>query len=150
MGTTEKLAEWIVATKSEDIPEAAFAQARKSILDYIGTAIQGSTTDLGRMILDLTREQGGNPQARVIATDIRTATASAALANGTIGHAADYDDLGGVGGHPATVLTPTTLALAEELHLSGRQVLTAWASVVGVRTVAGWPPTPPRSSESAA
>ena len=79
------------------------------------------------MILDLTREQGGNPQARVIATDIRTATASAAFANGTIGHAADYDDLGGVGGHPATVLTPTTLALAEELHLSGRQVLTAWA-----------------------
>ena len=126
MGTTEKLAQWIVETRSEDIPEAAFAQARKSILDYIGTAIQGSTTDLGRMMLDLTREQGGNPQARVIATDIRTATASAALANGTIGHAADFDDLGGVGGHPATVLTPTTLAVAEELHLSGRQLLTAW------------------------
>ncbi len=127
MGTTEKLAEWIVATSSDDIPDAAFAQARKSILDYIGTAIQGSTTDLGGMILDLTREQGGNPQARVIATDIRTATASAAFANGAMGHAADFDDLGGVGGHPATVLTPTTLALAEELHLSGRQVLTAWA-----------------------
>jgi 2-methylcitrate dehydratase PrpD len=127
MGTTEKLAQWIVATASEDIPEAAFAQARKSILDYIGTAIHGSTTDLGGMILDLTREQGGNPQARVIATNIRTATASAAFANGAMGHAADFDDLGGVGGHPATVLTPTTLALAEELHLSGRQLLTAWA-----------------------
>jgi len=127
MGTTEKLARWIVETKAEDIPQAAYAQAKKSILDYIGTAIQGSTTDLGGMIVDLTREMGGNPQARVIATNIRTATASAALANGTMGHAADYDDLGGVGGHPATVLTPTTLAVAEELHLSGRDLLTAWA-----------------------
>lgn len=127
MGTTERLAQWIVATKDEDVPEAACAQAKKSILDYIGTAIQGSTTVQGKMMLDLTREMGGNPQARVIATDIRTATASAALANGTMGHAEDYDDLGGVGGHPATVLTPTTLAVAEELNLSGRQMLTAWA-----------------------
>ena len=127
MGATERLAQWIVAATADDIPEAAFAQAKKSILDYIGTAIQGSTTDLGRIMLDLTREQGGNPQARVIATDIRTSTAAAALANGTMGHAADFDDLGGVGGHPATVLTPTTLAVAEELNLSGRQLLTAWA-----------------------
>ena len=127
MGTTEKIAQWIVATSYDDIPAPAYDQARKSILDYIGTAIQGSTTDLGRMILDLTREQGGNPQARVIATNIRTATASAALANGTMGHAADFDDLGGCGGHPATVLTPTTLAVAEELHLSGKDVLNAWA-----------------------
>lgn len=127
MGTTEKLARWIVSVKAEDIPEAAYAQAKKSILDYIGTAVQGSTTDLGGMIVDLTREMGGNPQARVIATNIRTSTASAALANGTMGHAADFDDLGGVGGHPATVLTPTTLAVAEELHLSGKDLLTAWA-----------------------
>ncbi len=127
MGTTEKLAQWIVATSYEDVPAAAFDHARKSILDYIGTAIQGSTTDLGQMIVDLTREQGGNPQARVIATDIKTATASAAFANGAMGHAADYDDLGGCGGHPATVLTPTTLALAEEKHLSGKALLTAWA-----------------------
>jgi hypothetical protein len=27
MGTTEKLAQWIVATSPDDIPEAAFAQA---------------------------------------------------------------------------------------------------------------------------
>jgi 2-methylcitrate dehydratase PrpD len=127
MGTTEKLAQWSVGVTADDIPAAAFGQARKSILDYIGTALHGSTTELGGIILDLTREQGGNPQARVIATDIRTSTAAAAFANGAMGHAADFDDLGGVGGHPATVLTPTTLAVAEELHQSGRDLLTAWA-----------------------
>jgi 2-methylcitrate dehydratase PrpD len=127
MRTTETLARWAVNTTYEDIPAAACEQAKKSILDYLGTTIQGSTTRLGRLIIDYTREQGGNPQARVIATDIRTASANAAFANGALGHAEDFDDLGGVGGHPAVVLTPTTLALAEELHLSGREVLTAWA-----------------------
>jgi 2-methylcitrate dehydratase PrpD len=127
MGTTEKLAEWIATTTYDDIPGRAYEQVKKSILDYLGTALQGSTTTLGRMIIDFTREQGGNPQARVIGTNLRTASAAAAQANGALGHAEDFDDLGGVGGHPATVLTPTTLALAEELHLSGRDVLLAWA-----------------------
>lgn len=127
MGTTETLAQWIVATAYDDIPSAAYEQAKKSILDYLGTAIQGSTTELGRMIIDFTQDQGGHPQARVIATSLRTASASAALANGALGHAEDFDDLGGIGGHPAIVLTPPALALAEELHLSGRDVLLAWA-----------------------
>ena len=134
MGTTETLAKWIVETSYEDFPPTAFEQAKKSILDYLGTTIQGSTTELGKMIIGYTQEQGGNPQARVIATDIRTASVNAAFANGALGHAEDFDDLGGVGGHPATVLTPTTLALAEEHGLSGRDVLTAWATGYEVGT----------------
>ena len=129
MGTTETLARWIATAKYEDLPAKAIEQAKKSILDYIGTATYGTSTQLGKIILEFTREQGGNPQARVIATDIRTSSTAAAFANGTAGHAEDFDDLGGVGGHPATVLTPTVLALADEMHLSGRDVLTAW--VVG-------------------
>ena len=127
MGTTETLARWVVETSYEDIPPAAYEQAKKSILDYLGTTIQGSTTELGRLIIDYTQEQGGNPQARVVATDVRTSSVNAAFANGTLGHAEDFDDLGGIGGHPAVVLTPPALALGEEHRLSGREVLTAWA-----------------------
>ncbi len=149
MGTTETLAKWIVETSYEDFPPAAFEQAKKSILDYLGTTIQGSTTEVGKLIIDYIQEQGGNPQARIIATDIRTASVNAAFANGALGHAEDFDDLGGVGGHPAVVLTPTTLALAEEHRLSGRDVLTAWATgyEVGTRLSANlhpdrdWHPT---------
>ena len=129
MGATETLARFIAETKYEDSPAAAFEQAKKSILDYIGTATYGTTSELGKIMLEFTREQGGNPQARVIGTNIRTASVQAAFANGTLGHSEDFDDLGGCGGHPSTVLSPTVLALADELHLSGRDVLTAW--VVG-------------------
>ena len=37
MGTTESLAQWIVATSYADIPAAAYEQAKKSILDFLGT-----------------------------------------------------------------------------------------------------------------
>jgi len=149
MGTTETLARWIADSSYEQIPPKAIEQAKKSVLDYIGTAVYGSTTPLGRIIVDFTEEQGGNPQARVIATRIKTAATAAAFANGAIGHAEDFDDLGGIGGHPATVLTPTVLALGEQLQASGRDVLTAW--VVGyeigtrlsanVHTERDWHPT---------
>ncbi len=129
MGTTETLARWIAETKYEQIPAAAIEQAKKSILDYMGTATYGTTSELGKIILEFTREQGGNPQARVLGTNIKTASTAAAFANGTTGHSEDFDDLGGCGGHPATVLTPTVLALSDELHLSGEELLTAW--VVG-------------------
>lgn len=127
MGATEQLAQWIVATSYEDVPAEAHEQAKKSILDFLGTAVLGSTTDLGRMILEFIRDEGGRPQARVIGTSIRTASTSAAFANGALGHAEDFDDLGGVGAHPSVVLTPPALALADELRVSGRDLLTAWA-----------------------
>jgi 2-methylcitrate dehydratase PrpD len=149
MGTTETLARWMSETTYEQIPPKAIEQAKKSLLDYLGTAVYGSTTQLGRIVLDFTEEQGGNPQARVIATKIKTAATSAAFANGALGHAEDFDDLGGIGGHPATVLSPTVLALGEQLKASGRDVLTAW--VVGyelgtrlsanVHTERDWHPT---------
>ncbi len=149
MGATETLAKWIVATRYEDIPAAAHEQAKKSILDYLGTAIEGGTTELGRIVLDFVREEGGHPHARVIGTDLRTSATNAAFANGALAHAEDFDDLGGIGGHPAIVLTPPALAIGEAQHLSGRDLLTAWVTgyEVGTRLSANvhperdWHPT---------
>jgi 2-methylcitrate dehydratase PrpD len=67
MGATETLARWVAKTTYDEIPPAAIEQAKKSILDYIGTATYGSTSQLGKIMIEFTREQGGNPQARVIA-----------------------------------------------------------------------------------
>ena len=50
---------------------------------------------------------------------------NAALANGTLGHSEDFDDMGS-GGHQAVVLMPVAFALAEELGLNGKDVLTSY------------------------
>jgi 2-methylcitrate dehydratase PrpD len=65
---------------------------------------------------------GGNPHARVIGADFKTSSPNAALANGTMAHALDYDDVV-VMGHPTAALLPAILALGEEAGTSGKAVL---------------------------
>ncbi|GIT14006.1 MAG: hypothetical protein CM1200mP35_08260 [Chloroflexota bacterium] len=65
-------------------------------------------------------EEGGILQLRLL-EEIKTTTTNAALVNGAIGHALDYDDITEVTKtHPTVVLLPALLALAEENMSSGR------------------------------
>ena len=125
MKVTEPLAGWIASTRFEDVPPEGIAIVKRSLLDWIGCALAGSTREAARIITDHTREQGGMPQARLIASGVRTTSINAAFANGVLGHLEDFDDSGA---HPASYLTPTVLALGEELHLSGREILVGWAA----------------------
>ncbi len=124
MGTTEKFANWIVTTKYDDIPAKGIEIVKRSVLDWIGCVLVGSTRPEASIVVDYTREQGGNHQARLVASGVRTTSINAAFANGFMSHLEDFDDSGA---HPASYLTPMVLALGEELHLPGRQVLLAWA-----------------------
>lgn len=128
MGTTEQFARFVVETTSDDIPPEATEAAAAGLMDTVGTALSGRSQEIGKIITDYTASLGGTPECRVIGTSIRTSPPNAAFANGALGHADDYDDVGPFG-HPGVILTPTVLALGEQLHKSGRQVLEAY--VVG-------------------
>jgi 2-methylcitrate dehydratase PrpD len=134
MGATEEFANWTVSTQYDDIPAKGIEIVKRSVLDWIGCALVGSRRPEARIVVDYTREQGGNHQARLVAPGVRTTSINAAFANGVMGHLEDFDDSGA---HPASYLTPTVLALGEELHLPGRQVLLAWAIGYDVSTRIG-------------
>jgi 2-methylcitrate dehydratase PrpD len=126
MGTTEKMAKFVVDFDFKDLPARGIEQAKISMLDSIGTALAGGTGPVGAMIVDFVNEMGGSSQARVIGKGIKTSVLNAALANGTLAHADDYDDQGGFG-HAGVILTPTALALGEYLKLPGKKLLEAYA-----------------------
>ncbi|MFC1966923.1 MmgE/PrpD family protein [Chloroflexota bacterium] len=126
MGTTEKVANFIVEFDFNDIPEKGIDQAKSSILDTIGTALVGSAGPVGTILANFVTEMGGNPQARLIGKGIRTSILDAALANGAFAHVDDYDDMGSIG-HAGAVFTPPALALGEHLQLSGKKLLEAYA-----------------------
>jgi 2-methylcitrate dehydratase PrpD len=90
----------------------------------------GSQDPSGRMIGELVREDRSAPEATVIGHRFKASRSLAALANGTAGHALDYDDcldFPDVGlAHPTTGILPALLAVAEELHLSGRDLMLAY------------------------
>jgi 2-methylcitrate dehydratase PrpD len=64
----EALAEFIIKTKWEDLPEKAIHDTKFLLLDSIGDALAALTTDQGKMTLALARRLGGPPESSIIGT----------------------------------------------------------------------------------
>ncbi len=127
MEVTTDLAEFIHDTNFEDIPSDVIEKSKHCILDWLGVGLGGIEDDASQLIIKYVEEAGGKKQATIIGTDIKTDVAHAALANGLIGHALDFDDY-----HAETVIhgtaacLPAVLSVAENRKLAGDDILTAF------------------------
>lgn len=153
MGTTDQIARFIVEADYASIPAEAVRLAKDAILDTLGVTLAGSIEPAGQIMAQYVKELGGAAQAGVIGSGFKTSAPLSALANGTMAHALDYDDvLGIMSGHPSVPVLPAVLALGEMYHCSGRNVLEAY--IIGVEVEArigsgigrrhyavGWHPT---------
>ena len=131
MGATELIANFIVDTGYDRIPTEAMSSAKGAIVDSLGCILAGSHEHSGSIIEEYVKELGGNPEASVIGGGFKTSVTQAALANGTMAHALDYDDVAVTWlGHPTVALLPAVLALGERERLSGRDALVGY--IVGL------------------
>ena len=128
MGATETIAKWVVNTSYEDIPPEAVRVANESCFDLLGVILAGSVQPVGQIIQKYVSNQGAAPEATILSGGGQSTLANAALANGTMGHALDYDDFGGFG-HPTVAIFPALLAIGEHAGSAGRDLLEAY--VVG-------------------
>src|ERR1700681_4685908 len=103
MGATEDVSRWIIQTKYGDLPTDVLDAARISCFDCVGVILAGASEPLGDILTDYIAEASDKPEAAVLGTNLRTSAPSAALVNGTLAHAMDFDNAGGFG-HPAAVL----------------------------------------------
>ncbi len=126
MSTTQKIAEFTADLSLEDVPARAIYIARGGLLDALGPAIAGTQSEAARIITGWTRAQGGVESSGVMGGGFRTSPAMAARANGTIGHAFDFD--------PPLPLLPVLLALGESTGASGRAVLEAYIAAFEVQS----------------
>jgi 2-methylcitrate dehydratase PrpD len=123
MGATAILSEFASKTRISNLSAEAVAATKRHILDCSGVGLAATTEPAGRVVTQVTREQGGAPQARVFGSNIRTSAISAAWANGSLSHLLDYDDTGF--SHPTACILPAALALAEEANATGADLVTA-------------------------
>jgi 2-methylcitrate dehydratase PrpD len=123
MKATAVLSEFASTTRIYDISADAIVATKRHILDCAGVALAASVEQAGRIVLDITREQGGAPQARVVGSEVRTSTVSAAWANGALAHLLDYDDTGF--SHPTACILPAALAMAEASDATGGDLVAA-------------------------
>jgi len=108
-GETAALAEFVATTTAADVPESAFADARVAIRDYLGVAVYGAHHAVGDRIAAHVDATMDGDDASVLARG-RASPTGAALANGTFGHAVDYDDT-----FESIVIHPTSPAFASAL-----------------------------------
>ena len=142
MRATERLAQFIVETGYEDMPPAAIQAAKRAMLDTLGVMVAGSQEPAGRIITSFVSSLGGKPRAGVVGAGFRTSQPDAALANGIMGHALDYDDFSWWAneGHPSVTLLPCVLASGEDLEAPGERLIEAFIlgfEVIGRLAISG-------------
>src|SRR5438270_4587532 len=129
MDLTRTLAAQASAVTYDALPEPVRALARQCVLDYSGVALAGADDPLAKILLDELAEAGGAAQAGIIGHAARLPALSAALVNGAIGHALDYDDVNlAIPGHPSVAILPGLIALAEQRRSSGREIIAAFVA----------------------
>jgi 2-methylcitrate dehydratase PrpD len=131
MGITEQLVKFATA----EVPEEAAAMMRLSLLDWAACGIAGAAEPefAGFRRAQMTEEG----PAAVFGGD-RTGVAAAALVNGTLSHALDYDDTHFAHiGHPSVAVLPAVMALSETLGTALTEAIDAATIGVEASILAG-------------
>jgi 2-methylcitrate dehydratase PrpD len=125
-GLTRYVAEFIVNTKYEDIPDEVVALGKKTLLDGFGLALAGSASVVAPVVRQYLGTLGvTGKSATVVGTTMKVPPRFAAFANGVSIHADDYDDTGSAL-HVAAPILPPVFALCEERRRSGKDLMLAF------------------------
>lgn len=128
MGLTGEIADCVVNSSYSQLPAEAIEAVKTCVLDTIGVALAGCREPAGKIISERVKDSAGSRQASLIGYDFRVPAAPAALVNGVIAHALDFDDnIWAYIGHPSAVILPAILALGEKAGAPGKTLILAYA-----------------------
>lgn len=122
-----QLAHFASTLRFDDIPEPVLRRTEDLMLDWFGSALAGKAGRPVQAIEAFAREQGpADGRAEVLISRRRSSPLFAAMVNAAASHYAEQDDVhNGSVFHPATVIFPAVLAVAQDRGLSGRDLLVA-------------------------
>jgi 2-methylcitrate dehydratase PrpD len=119
---------FVATLPSAEVPDAARHAARRAALDIVGIAIAGCDHPQVVGLRRTLEREAATGRATVIGTDLRWAPAAAAYANSVAAHVLGLDDFStATRGHPACVIGPAALAVAQDLGRSDDEFLDAYA-----------------------
>lgn len=110
-GAARALAEFAVGLELDDIPPPVLDHARSLLVDTVGCAVLGTTSEAVRTLATVVARTEQGPAA-IWGRDQQVAPASAALVNGTAIHAFELDDIA-TGQHHGSVVLPAAMAIAD-------------------------------------
>ena len=125
------LARFAAGLQYEQIPDAVLRRTEDLLLDWFGSALAGKGMRPIEIIGRFAQQMGTTDgPSEILPSRTRSTPLFAAMVNAASSHIAEQDDVhNGSVFHPATVVFPVALAIAQSLGSSGRDLLTA--SVAG-------------------
>jgi len=136
MSIEHDLVRFVCRTAYEDLKPQPLSTIKNQILTVLGTTIAGSTQAGCQTLIDFYLSQGGKQEATILIHGGRLPAQAAALVNGVMARALDFDDALAPGVHIGASTVPAALTAAElRGGISGRDFLTALlvGAEVGVR-----------------
>ena len=138
MNITKHIGEYVTGADIEDFPADAIEAAKGAIMDCLACMLAGSQETLSDILCRYVAAENSTPAASVVSRGFRTTAANAALVNGAMAHALDYDDITQITKtHPTAVLLPAALAVTEEFGASGKDMLLGYMSGFEVACAVG-------------
>ncbi|MCY7673526.1 MmgE/PrpD family protein [Bacillus safensis] len=134
MELTKQLAEAVLsADPLQD--ERAIQMAGNGLLDAAASALAAKEDEGIQKLMQLVEQEGGAAQIPVIGQGKKVSRQSAAMLNGYLIHALDYDDVhSDVRGHPSAVIIPALLSQLTDGKGYGERFLAAY--ITGVEVMA--------------
>ena len=128
-GESRALARYVARTRFEDLPRDVLEMTKRALLDATGVSLAASGLEPAcKPFIDLAIESGERQEATVLGTGRRTSAVLAALANGSLAHAMDYEDAHEeTRTHPNAAAISAALPLGERLGASGKDLIVAIA-----------------------
>ena len=137
---TAQLAAFAAGLRFGSIPASVVRKTEDLLVDWFGSAMAGKGSRPVETITRFAASMGPSGDvangAEILINRSRSSAYFAAMANAAASHVAEQDDVhNGSVFHPATVVFPVALAMAQTLGASGQQLLTAAVAgyEVGIR-----------------
>jgi 2-methylcitrate dehydratase PrpD len=121
-----QLAKFIHDLKYEDLPGNVVERAKTCFLDYIGVALAGYQSELGKKVISIMKSLGGVSESTIIGDGTRIPSVNAAYVNGVLAHIHELDDGHRYAmGHPGAPVISAALAVGERVGASGKELIEA-------------------------
>jgi 2-methylcitrate dehydratase PrpD len=139
LGATRHLARYAVNLRYRDIPAEVISRAKDCLLDTLTVALYGSTKPWSQKVVQFVKALGLSGRSTVLGDSQRAPAHLAALANGTMAHAFELDNVRqpGAGVHPGATAFLPALAAAEAQRAGGKAFLTAFVAACEVMSRIG-------------
>ncbi len=127
-GLTKDVADFIQNYTFENIPQEAIPLIKNAFIDTIGVALAGKDEECSKILLEVVKDEQAKGDSSIWGYSQKTSASLAALVNGTMSHALDFDDVNSKAtqAHPSAALVPAIIAAAQEVDASGKDMILAY------------------------